>query len=213
MSENNIKMSLSVDKKDLQGLVDNNDRVKSKSPIIEKMTLLVAVLALIFSSVLTGVTIFYSDIHNRQSVMPLLSAWHSESEDKKIISWGVYNAGLGPAIIKEAEAFICHDARESTCDEKSDAFLGEYHVWDPLRTEGVENINVSWEELVVTGDIIKDGDDLDIVKVQWKDKIPMEYDADKHLVLAYCYCSVYEDCYYSDTRSKRNKYDPLLNCK
>ncbi|ENO3978290.1 hypothetical protein ACBI01_002434 [Aeromonas veronii] len=173
-----------------------------KSP--EWISILIASFVAITSTVFGFYTIMLTKEHNKQSVMPLLSAWNAENEKSDSISWSVYNAGLGPAKIKIAKAFIGKK-------EFSD-YLGSSDFRQTLKLNDNMIVDVKWSSIIVQGDIIKDGDNTDIVTIRWKDgKIPHDYNADLNLTLAYCYCSVYDECLYEDSRSGGD-HIPLFNC-
>ncbi|MEZ8282311.1 hypothetical protein MID13_05855 [Vibrio gigantis] len=200
-NEENVKVIMTVDKKELEKL---NKTPIVKSSKLELLSIIIASAAVITSSYFGYKTIALTQEHNEQSVMPLLSAWHAENSKANSISWNVYNAGLGPAKIKAAKAFI-------QGEEVTD-YLGNFDFWQTLKLNDNMTVDVKWNSLIVSGDIIKDGDDAELVTINWKEgKIPNDYDANSNLVLAYCYCSVYDNCLYEDTRSGGG-YTPLFNC-
>ncbi|HGF5258990.1 TPA: hypothetical protein ACF37V_004721 [Vibrio parahaemolyticus] len=136
--------------------------------------------------------------------MPLLSAWRADNNESNSISWSVYNAGLGPAKIKIAKAFIR--------GEEYSGSLGSFDFRQQLTLDDSMSVDVKWSSIIVPDDIIKDGDDAEMVTIKWKEgSVPSDYDADFNLVLAYCYCSVYDECLYEDTRSG-GSHTPLFNC-
>ncbi|MDK1287696.1 hypothetical protein [Pseudoalteromonas umbrosa] len=179
----------------------STQRQKQPASKLELISVIAASLAVIIGLI----TVYFSQNHNKQSVKPLLSAWHAQNSDGTSITWNVYNAGLGPAKIKIAKAFIQ--------DKEVDGYLGSLHVWEALKLNEQMKVDVKWSSLIVPNDIIKDGDDAKLLTITWSDgiKIPKNYDADYQLVLAYCYCSVYDECLYEDTRSGGH-HKPLFAC-
>lgn len=136
--------------------------------------------------------------------MPLLSAWHADDNKSKSISWSFYNAGLGPAKIKVAKAFIR--------DEEYSGSLGSVDFRKEIKSNDNIDVSIKWDSIIVPGDIIKDGGGADMITIKWKDgSFPSDYYPDFNLVLAYCYCSVYDECLYEDSRSGGN-HKPLFNC-
>ncbi|WP_462163921.1 hypothetical protein [Pseudoalteromonas xiamenensis] len=177
---------------------------KKSAKELERISILIAAAAVIISAISSYVTIQLTQKHNKQSVMPLLSAWRAESESSNSISWNAYNAGLGPAKIKIAKAFIKNEEYLGS--------LGSFDFKEKLQLNANMIVDVKWNSIIVQDDIIKDGDDAEMVTIKWiNGTVPNDYDADFNLVLAYCYCSVYGECLYEDTRSGGNN-TPLLNC-
>lgn len=196
-----VKVVMAIDKKELAKLKDTSNE---KSKTLELISIVIASIAVIVSAYLGYKTITLTQEHNKQSVMPLISAWHAENNESNSISWSVYNAGLGPAKIKVAKAFIRK--------EEYLGYLGSFDFRQKLTLNDNMIVDVKWNSIIVSDDIIKDGDDAEVVTIKWKEgSIPSDYDADFNLVLAYCYCSVYNECLYEDTRSGGN-YEPLFNC-
>ncbi|MBM0419152.1 hypothetical protein [Aeromonas veronii] len=136
--------------------------------------------------------------------MPLLSAWHADDNESNSISWSIYNAGLGPAKIKVAKAFIR--------GEEYSGSLGSVDFRKEIKSNDNIEVSINWDSIIVPGDIIKDGNGADMITIKWKDgPFPSDYYPDVNLVLAYCYCSVYDECLYEDSRSGGD-HIPLFNC-
>ncbi|ARR46245.1 hypothetical protein CAY59_18345 [Vibrio campbellii] len=200
-NKDKVKVVMAIDKKELAKLKDTS---REKSKTLEWISIAIASIAVIVSAWLGYKTIKLTQEHNKQSVMPLISAWRAENNESNSITWSVYNAGLGPVKIKMAKAFI-----------RGEEYLGSLGSLD-FRQELTLNdnmmVDVKWNSIIIPDDIIKDGDDAEMVTIKWKEgSVPSDYDADFNLVLAYCYCSVYDECLYEDTRSGGG-YAPLFNC-
>lgn len=200
-NEDNLKVVVAIEKKELLKLKGTSN---DKSKRLELASIIIACMAVVVSIVFGVMTIVSTQEHNKQSVMPLLSAWRAENNDSSSITWSVYNAGLGPAKIKEAKAFILGTEYEG--------YLGSSNFEQKITLDNNMIVDIKWNSIIVKDDIIKDGDDAEILTIKWNDgEIPTGYDADKHLVFAYCYCSVYNECSYEDSRSGGEHF-PYLNC-
>lgn len=181
-----------------------NSTSTEKSKNLEWISIIVASVAVVISTLVGCQTIELTQKHNKQSVMPLLSAWHADNNESNSISWSIYNAGLGPAKIKVAKAFIQGEEYSGT--------LGSVDFRQKIKSNDNIEVSVNWDSIIVPGDIIKDGDGADMITIEWKGgPFPSDYYPDLNLVLAYCYCSVYDECLYEDSRSEGNQ-KPLFNC-
>ncbi|ELD1799460.1 hypothetical protein QXB72_003263 [Vibrio fluvialis] len=159
-------------------------------------------------------TIYQTQQHNKQSVKPLVTAWYAEDPMKGEVSWYVRNAGLGPGIIKNVQIF---SHREPVSGD-----ITQSNVWQVVQNNlpGNPDVEPQWNDLVVKGDVLKDGDLLTVLTAKWGSSnkytsdVKKMYMIDDGLVFAYCYCSVYGDCSYVDSSNALygiNK--PLLNCE
>lgn len=165
-------------------------------------------------ALITGfITVYLTQQHNKQSVRPLLTAWHADNPIQGTVSWYVSNAGLGPAIITEAKVFIGY--------EEAKGHMSYTPLWENVKNKFSDDVDVrpNWNEVVIKGDVLKNGSTFEAVTIKW-DSVdsyskhagnPIELDA--KLIIAYCYCSVYEECQYTDSRNDIGLgKSPLILC-
>lgn len=84
---------------------------------------------------------------------------------------------------------------------------------------GNPQIKPHWSDIIVEGDVIKDGTNYQVVTVEWSSKESYSAEVenaillDSSLVIAYCYCSVYDECRYVDSRNDIGMdWEPLMKC-
>jgi hypothetical protein len=156
-----------------------------------------SVLALVISTlalVASASGIYLSLRHSELAVTPLLTVWSQPDPLTPSIRWKATNAGLGPAIIKDIALFVNGQRSKGSIDADSH--------WSPLDSvQGATRV-VNWGELLVPGEGFRVGAEIEPFVLTWPSRAEMEHvDADRLAVLAICYCSFYQNCWYADSRA------------
>ena len=168
------------------------------------------VFALVISTaalVASTVGIYVSLRHNELSVTPLVTAWSEPDPSQPTVRWKVTNAGLGPARIRDMALFVNGQRGQGSIAE-------ELH-WKPLESVRETKPTVNWGELLVPGEGFRVGAEIEPFSLEWENRAARDsVDLDSLPVLAVCYCSLYEQCWYADSRAYMEKpKSPLIrNC-
>ncbi len=137
--------------------------------------------------------------HHRQSLRPLMRfEWDLGSESGKV-TFGIKNAGTGPAEIRRFEVKL-----DDLLLDGNDATSLWSPVIEKLRPEYVD-VWASWR--IESGDIMAADESLALLKISTdtesviaKARLRTLRDS---LLVTICYCSVYSDCWLLDTANSR----------
>ena len=166
-------------------LIEDRSRWEKRLPVI-------ACFISIFALAVSFLGAHWARQNYQLSVVPLITVWHAPNPEKPEIYWKVANAGLGPTKIRDIALFV--DGK------RGERNIAEGAHWQNLESVAKAKLYVNWDKLLVPGEGFRAGDEIQPFLLSWENPETMEQFAVDTVVLAICYCSFYEQCWYTDSR-------------